>query len=124
MTPDAVRIVREFLGRDLTDTADMLHPDVVWFGTRGGLDQDQVLRGPDAALAYMHEIREPWERFDVDVERVIDAGDCVVAFLREIGRAPWRSRSAERDRDDLQGPRQKVVEMRGYLDRDEALEGR
>jgi hypothetical protein len=44
--------------------ADSLDPDVVWFGTRGGLDEGQVLRGPDAWLEYMREIQDPWSQPD------------------------------------------------------------
>src|SRR2546428_4586904 len=91
MTSEAVAVVRAFFdlvaAGDVARMADSLDPDVVWFGTRGGLDEGQVLRGPDAWLEYMQEIQEPWKRFDVQVERIIDRGDTVVGFIRETAQA-------------------------------------
>ena len=102
--------------------ADMLDPDVVWFGTRGGLDEDQVMRGPDAVVGYLREIQEPWERFDVAVEKIVDAGDAVLVFMRETaqtrdGGLELHSNTAViiKVRDG------KILQMTGYLDRDEAL---
>ena len=52
MTSEAVAVVRAFFelsaAGDLARGAESLDPDVVWFGSRGGLDEDQVLRGRDA----------------------------------------------------------------------------
>ena len=36
--------------------AELLDPDVVWYGTRGGMDAQRVVRGPDTYLAYMREV--------------------------------------------------------------------
>jgi ketosteroid isomerase-like protein len=76
MTSEAVAVVQTFFALaaagDFARMSDTLDPDVVWFGTRGGLDEDQVLRGPDAVLEYLREIQEPWERFDVEIERLIE----------------------------------------------------
>jgi ketosteroid isomerase-like protein len=100
----------------------MLDPEVVWYGTRGGLDESQVLRGPEAVVAYMREIQDPWAEFDVEVERVLEAGDKVVVFMLETGRArhggpELRNETAMNFK--LKGER--VVEIIGYLNRDEAM---
>jgi len=54
MTSEAVAVVRAFFdlgaGGDFARMAESLDPDVVWFGTRGGLDEDQILRGRDEWL--------------------------------------------------------------------------
>ncbi len=100
----------------------ILDPDVVSFGTRGGLDEGQVLRGPDAWLEYMGEIQDPWKRFDVEVERIIDGGDTAVVFIRETAEARHRGLEVQNDTAVIIKVRQqRIVEMTGYLDRDEAL---
>jgi ketosteroid isomerase-like protein len=126
MTPEAQAVVRTFFdlaaGEDFARMSDSLDPDVVWFGTRGGLDEDQVLRGPEAVLAYIREVRETWERFDVEVEQVIEAGDAIVVFMRETAQPRHGSLEVHSDTAVIIKVReQKIVEMTGYLDRDEAL---
>ena len=60
--PFVHRFLDLVVAQDTAAMADMLDPEVVWFGTHGGLDESQVLRGPAAVLEYMLEIQEPWER--------------------------------------------------------------
>ena len=110
------------VAQDTTALADMLDPEVVWFGTRGGLDESQVLRGPTAVLEYMREIQEPWEEFGVEIEQVIEAGDAVVVFMRETGRARHGGPEVQNDTAMIFKVRQeRMVEITGYLDRDETL---
>ena len=121
-----VPFVRRFLdlvvAQDTTAMADLLDPEVVWFGTRGGLDESQVLRGPAAVLDYMLEIQEPWEEFNVEVEKIIEAGDAVVVFMRETGRGRHGGPEVQNDTAMIFKVRQgRVFEVTGYLDRDEAL---
>ena len=121
-----VPLVRRFLdlvvAQDTSAMADMLDPEVVWFGTHGGLDEGQVLRGPAAVLEYMIEIQEPWEVFGVEIERIIEAGDGVVVFMRETGRARHGGPEVQNDTAMIfMVRRERVVEITGYLDRDEAL---
>jgi ketosteroid isomerase-like protein len=79
MTREAVAVVRAFfeLGAagDFARMADSLDPDVVWFGTRGGLDEGQVLRGRHAWLEYMREIQDPWCQPD-DLQTAQVSRDC------------------------------------------------
>ena len=121
-----VPLVQRFLdlvvAQDTSALADMLDPEVVWFGTHGGLDEGQVLRGPAAVLEYMLEIQEPWEVFGVEIERIIEAGDAVVVFMRETGRARHGGPEVQNDTAMIfKVRRERVVEITGYLDRDEAL---
>jgi ketosteroid isomerase-like protein len=107
---------------DVAAISDMLDPEVVWFGTRGGLDESQVLRGPDAAIAYIREVQEPWEELDIEIEELIETADAVVVLTRERGRARHGGPEVQRDTAIIFKVRQeRVVEMTGYLDRDEAL---
>ena len=126
MTSEAVAVVRAFfdLGAagDFARMADSLDPDVVWFGTRGGLDEGQVVRGQDGWLEYMQEIQDPWKRFDVEVERIIDGGDAVVVFMRETAETRHGGLEVQNDTAVIIKVRQqRIVEMTGYLDRGEAL---
>jgi ketosteroid isomerase-like protein len=123
MTSDALAVVQRWLAaEDAEQVVDCLDPDVVWFGTRGGLDEAQVLRGPEAVLGYLREIREPWDHFEVDFERFITAGDTVVVFMRETGRPHQSNVEIDNDTAMVFKVRQRrIVEMTGYLDRDEAL---
>ena len=120
--PFVQRFLDLVVAQDTAAMADMLDPEVVWFGTHGGLDESQVLRGPAAVLEYMLEIQEPWEEFGVEIEQVIEAGDAVVVFMRETGRARHGGPEVQNDTAMIFKVRQeRVVEITGYLDRDEAL---
>ncbi len=126
MSSDALAVVRQFfeLGgtRDFEAIRGLLDPEVVWRGTRGGLDEHRVTRGPDAWIAYMREVEEPWDRFEVEVERLIEADDAVVALLRELAGARGGNLELRNETAMLfKVRRQKIVEARGYLRRDEAL---
>jgi len=73
-------------------------------------------------LEYMIEIQEPWEVFGVEIERIIEVGDVVVVFMRETGRARHGGPEVQNDTAMIFKVRQeRVVEITGYLDRDEAL---
>lgn len=126
MTSEALTVVRTFFdlaaARDFNGMTDCLDPNVVWFGTRGGLDEQQIVRGPDAWIEYMHEIETPWQRFDFAVEQLIDVGDTIVAFLRETARARHADLDVQSETAVIfKVSRQKIIEARGYLDREEAL---
>jgi len=109
--------------RDFEAAARLLDPGIVLHGTRGGLDEMMVIRGPDGYLGYMTDVEEQWESFDFEVERLIDAGNVVVVFLLEKGRSTQGG--AELVRETAMAFKVKdgkVVEARGFLDRDEAIE--
>lgn len=124
MRPEAVvrRLFERLAERDTDGISKLLHPDVVWLGTLGGLDANRVLRGPDAFFDYLEEIEQPWQRLEADVERLIESGETVVAFLHETARG--------REGLDLHSDTAmvfkvragRIAEVRGYLDRDEALD--
>ena len=127
MSADAADVVRELcdaLNADDTERmAATAHPDVVQYGTRGGIDQDRVVRGREAVMEYWDEVAGAWESLRFEPERLIERGDLVVAFWRETARSRHSDLEVEsqtatvfRVRDGL------IVEMTGYLDRDEALQ--
>lgn len=127
MTEENVDIVRAAFDatqrRDRDAFRRLYHPDIEWedvgrlwgdWGTRRGLDD---LR--DAFLTYF----AAWEQPAFELERIVDAGDQVVAFVRASGRGResglvidqvipqvWTLRSG------------RVVRVRAYREEAEALE--
>lgn len=127
MSTEALAVVQTFcdavFADDLARISEMLDRDVVWFGTRGGLDQDRVFRGPEAFVEYLAEVTELWDHFEAEAERLIETGDAVVVFFHETGRARHGDLEVQNDTAAVFKVRQgKIVEVRGYLDREEALE--
>jgi ketosteroid isomerase-like protein len=126
VTPGVGEVVRELAlalnAADQERQAALLDPDVVQYGTRGGIDEGRVIRGREAVLAYWEEIGDTWESLSFELERLIEGDDVAVAFWRETARTrhsdlemPYDTASVLRVRDG------KLVEMTGYLDRSEAL---
>jgi ketosteroid isomerase-like protein len=128
MSSEALAVVRAFFdlaaSEDFARLGDLLDPDVVFFGTRGGLDEKRVLSGPEAVIEYVRdEITDPWVRYDVEAERFIGVGTTVVVFLHETGQPRHGDLELQSDTAmTFQVRQQKIVEATGYLDRDEALE--
>ncbi len=126
MTPGAADVVRELAGAinadDVQGLARLLDPEVVQYGTRGGVDQGRVIRGREAVLAYWDEIGDAWEWQTFEPEQVIEADGVVVALWNETVRIRDSQSDIESSTASLIKVQDgKVVEMRGYMDPDEAL---
>ena len=96
-------------------------PDGVFRGTVGGIDESAVLRGPDEIVRYLRDVAGTWDEWRLETEGVRRNGDTFVVFWRETSRSrelEMQTQSATNFtiRDG------KVVEARGYLDRNAALE--
>jgi ketosteroid isomerase-like protein len=126
VTPGVGEVVRELAialnAADQERRAALLDPGVVQYGTRGGIDEGRVIRGREAVLAYWEEVGDTWKSLSFELEQLIEAGDVAVAFWRETARTrhsdlemPYDTASVMRVHNG------KIVEMTGYLDRDEAL---
>ena len=85
---------------------------------------------PDAGVEHGHEgVRRflrrwlgTWEDYELSVERLIDAGDQVVAFTRERGRGKGSDVRVELEATMLFTVRdRKVVRFRAFLDRSAGL---
>ena len=106
--------------RDYAGVAELLDPDVVWYGTRGGIDAERIARGPDAYLAYMREVLGTFERYEFEVEEAFRFEGGVLVYLWEHGegrdgvKLESRTAMALGIRDGL------VHRVQGYIDRDEA----
>jgi uncharacterized protein len=127
MSQENVEIVRAAFeatrSRDREAFRRLYDPDVEWedvgklwgdWGTRRGLDD---LR--DAFLTYF----EAWEQPAFELERIVDAGDQVVAFVRASGRGRESGLVIDQVIPQvwtLSGGR--VVRVRAYREKAEALE--
>ena len=90
MSRENVDLVRDmceaFLAGNLLGSLETLHPDVVWHGTIGGLDEMRTAHGHHEVIEGFAESIRDWERHSLEVERYIDAGARVVVFWHENGR--------------------------------------
>ena len=123
MTSQALAVVRAFFdltaAGDFAGVSDILDRDVVFLGTRGGLDEKRVLSGPDAVVEYLRdEITDPWVRYEVEAEQLIEVGTTVVVFLHEIGQPRHGDLEMQSDTAmTFKVREQRIVEATGYLDR-------
>jgi ketosteroid isomerase-like protein len=46
----------------------------------------EVYRGHEEIKAFWHAANEPWELFEIEAQRTLDLGECVVAEVRFCGR--------------------------------------
>lgn len=127
MTDPPLEIVRAvcdaLMAVDRERFGELLDPEVVQYGTLGGIDQDRVMRGRQAVIDYWDEIVGAWEGITVDVERLIDAGDTVVVLWRETARSRHSELEIQSDTAMVFTVREgRIVEARGYMNRDQALE--
>lgn len=61
---------------------ELLHPDVEIHTSGVFPDLAAVYRGHQRAAKFWRQLREPWEVFRIDVERIEEDGDCVTAAIR------------------------------------------
>jgi ketosteroid isomerase-like protein len=123
---DAVEVVRELAAAlnadDVQGLARLMDPEIVQYGTRGGVDQGRVIRGREAVLAYWDEIGEAWESQTFEPQDVLEGDGVVVALWHETAQIRESDLEVESNTASLIKVRDgRVVEMRGYMDPDEAL---
>lgn len=127
MSANAEELVRELADAlnsgDSERAAVLMDPDMVQYGTRGGMDEQRVLRGRQAVLDYWDEVGEAWESQRYEPERIIESGDLLVVFWREAARSARSDLEVRTDTAAVVRIRDgKIVEIRGYMHRHEALE--
>lgn len=118
---ELVRRMREaFLGNDVQSALAFYDPDVEWDGTN--LPDGHVGRGLDAIVDHLARWSAMWERWTVEVERVIDAGgDHVVVFIRETGRSASGLDMDERHAELYRIRDGRIVRRQGFSDPNDAL---
>ncbi len=116
----ARRFIALASAQDYTALAELLDPDVVWYGTRGGIDAERVVRGPDAYLAYMREVLGTFERYEFNVEEAFrfEGGVLVYLWERSEGRGGVELESRTAMALGIRGGL--VHRVQGYVDRNEA----
>jgi ketosteroid isomerase-like protein len=81
-----------------------------------------VYEGYEGIARQRREVNDVWESFEVEVERLFEGEDAVVAFTHEHGRGEASGVEVDRHSAFLFRLRDgKVSEVRSYLDRDRAL---
>lgn len=73
-------VYRSALREDVEGVVALLRPDYEFY-PEAGAPMDTAYRGHDGARRYFQEAFEAWEILRLDVERLVDAGDTVVALF-------------------------------------------
>jgi ketosteroid isomerase-like protein len=99
-------------------------PDFVWdMSTFQGWPERQTYEGIEGARQFMADWREAWDDWDLDLEDLRDAGDSVVAILRQRGRSKVTGLTVEMHFAQVWQIRNgEYVRMRMYASSAEALE--
>src|SRR3954451_20792754 len=127
MPEQNVETVRRFIEcgarGDFDALADLVDPSVEQHGAVGGLDEGRVLRGLSEIRHDYETVEQAWEEHRIEPQKLVDAGDRVVALLREYQRG--RQSGVELVVDtavvfDLRDER--IVRFQGYMDQAAALE--
>lgn len=126
MRAGAEELIRELCDAlnagDVEAAAELTHPDVVQYGTRGGIDQDRVFRGRQSLVDYWNDVGDTWAAVRFEPERIIDSGDAIVVFWHETARSARSELEIETETAAVLKVRDgKIVELRGYMDRADAL---
>lgn len=91
MSQENVEIVRNAYARfaatgDLND--EVITADFVWdMSNFEGWPEQQVYDGIEGARAFLREWTDAWEDWELEVDALHDAGDRVVAVMRQHGRS-------------------------------------
>ena len=107
---------------DVEGIVAMCHPDVEWTFSDRLPDATGQIRGRDAVKDFLTRFTEDWSEISIFADRIIEAGDNVVAEVRFVARGRdgievsmqfvhvWTAREGQ------------VVRFRGYPTLDQALE--
>jgi uncharacterized protein len=107
--------------RDMAAVLGACHPDIEWW-EREDVPDPTVHRGLDAVGARFAELDDVWTGLSLEPQEFTDAGDFVVVMFCLTGRG--RASGAPIEETEVQAFRLrngKIVELREYRDKDEAL---
>ena len=126
MSAENVEIVR--LGYDeFLATGELVEritaPEFVWdMSTFHGWPERQTYEGPEGTGEFLTDWVSAWEDWRLEVRELIDAGDDVVAILRQSGRSKTTGLEVDMDFAQVWTIKDgKQTRMRMYADPDEAL---
>ena len=88
MSQENVETVRAVLGLwgngDFRPHPELFDPKMVLV-LREGFPDAGTYSGREEVTGYMQVLLEPWERFTIEAEEIVEAGDGVVAAVRQRG---------------------------------------
>jgi ketosteroid isomerase-like protein len=126
MSQENIEIVREGYERFVATgelAVDLITDDFVWdMSNFHGWPEQQVYKGVDGAGAFLSEWMETWEDWELELEGLRDAGDKVVALVRQRGTSKAAGMPVEMSFAQvftIRDGKQSRMEM--YSHRDEAL---
>jgi ketosteroid isomerase-like protein len=127
MSEENVEIVRDGLGRFAATRefpAERVTGDFVWdMSNFHGWPEQQVYEGAGGARAFLKEWTDAWEDWEIEIDALHDAGDKVVALMRQRGRSKAAGTPVEMSFAQVWTLRDgKEARMEMYSDRAEALE--
>jgi ketosteroid isomerase-like protein len=105
-------------------TDNIATADFVWdMSNFHGWPEQQVYEGADGARAFLREWMDAWENWEIEIDALHDAGDRVVALLRQRGRSKAAGMPVEMFFAQVWTLRDgKEARMEMYSDAAEALE--
>ncbi len=127
MSEENVEIVRHgyerFAATGQLDS-DITSPEFVWdMSNFHGWPERQTYEGAEEVLSFFNDWISAWDDWELEVEALHDAGDKVVALMRQRGRSKTAGMPVEMSFAQvwtLRGGKQTRMDM--YSDRAEALE--
>ena len=121
-----VKLLRRHLNRAVEDPDaffEMLDPAVEWDLSDTSSPMAGIYHGRDAVRDFYRRWAGAFSDWHFEIERFIDAGDDVVAFVREYGRGRGSGAEVEMRRANVWTFRDgKVIRMRSFSTREAALE--
>ena len=118
MSRDNVALIQDMFDRWLSGdpATDALHEHIEWDASV--FPDSAVEHGHEGVKRFLRRWLGTWDEYEMDVERILDAGDQVVAFTRERGRGKGSDVPVELEATMLFTIQAgKVVRFRAYLDR-------
>ena len=128
MSQENVEVVRAateaMLAGDAGAALNALDRNIEWHATVGGIDEGRIYHGPEEVVQAFADYFEVWERIELRADEYIDAGaDEVVVFFHEVAKGRDSGAVVETDTGTINTVRNgKIVRVRSYMDRAEALE--
>ena len=113
-------VYEAFNRRDLAAIEQRCSPDISWRWGRHFFETDAV--GWPAVSEFLDRWLESLPDTRVEVERIIDAGECLVALVRQTGSGPASGVGTEMTYAQIVTFEEgRVRDVRNYIDREEAL---
>jgi ketosteroid isomerase-like protein len=124
MSAENVEIVRrgyEYFGSERDFRPGIIHPEFVWdMSTFRGWPEQKTYSGLEGARSFIADWTESWDDWELDVQELLDAGDRVVAIVKQQARSKATGLTVEMDFAQVWTLRDgKQIRMEMYADPDE-----